>query len=508
MLTRISRRNVLGGIASASGLLLLNCLLSAEAAEAGLPFDGSIVRRLARDLAQRPYKSLQSKLPDELANLTYDQYRSIRFNPARALWGEGKGNFKVEFFHLGFLYKDPVNIFIVENGRASPFTYSMDYFSFGLIPSPKSDNVGFAGFRLHYPLNRPDYYDEICAFLGASYFRALAKGQVYGLSTRGLAINTADQAGEEFPLFNSFWIEAPSPNASSIVVHALLDSRSATAAFRFSIRPGDETVFDTEAAFYPRVDVAEAGIAPLTSMFYFDENDRTRIDDYRAAVHDSEGLLMRNGRNEQLWRPLVNPSDLQFSAFADANPAGYGLMQRRRAFFDYEDLEGRYEKRPSLWVEPIGDWGEGSIDLIEIPAEQEIHDNIVSFWRPKEPLRATKEYQLNYRLHWCWSYPGKLDLAEAANTRSGSGSEPGSRRFVIDFVGDKLAALPKSAHPRAEVSASKGKIKRIVTQPNAERGGWRVTFELSPEGEKLVELQARLMDQDTLSETWLYRWQP
>jgi periplasmic glucans biosynthesis protein len=507
MRRHISRRRLLAGAASASVILLLERILPAVAAEANPPFDGSVVRGLARDLAQNPYRSSSFNLPPDIAKLTYDQYRSIRFDPRRALWNDGKRNFKVEFFHLGFLYKDPVNIHVVENGRVTPIAYSPDVFTFGPISAPKAAGLGFAGFRLHYPINRSDYYDEICAFLGASYFRAVAKGQGYGLSARGLAIDTADPSGEEFPLFKTFWIEAPAPDADSIVVHALLDSRSATAAFRFTIRPGEETVFDTEAAIYPRGDIAQSGIAPLTSMFYFDANDRARVDDYRAAVHDSEGLLMRDRRDEQIWRPLVNPSELQISAFADVNPRGFGLMQRRRSFFDYEDLESRYEKRPSLWVEPIGDWGEGAVELVEIPAEQEIHDNIVSFWRPKEPLRAGKEYLLNYRLHWCWSVSGKGGLAEAVSSRTGPGSDSGAHLFVIDFVGAKLNGLPTGVQPRAEVKSSKGTVTKVVTQPNEERGGWRLSFELLPGGEKLVELQAQLLDQNALSELWLYRWQ-
>jgi glucans biosynthesis protein len=466
------------------------------------------VRGLARALSQKSYQNPDTKLPSTLATLTYDQYRSIRFDPQHALWSNGPGKFRVEFFHRGFFYKERVDIFVVDKSRATPVPYSAKDFTFNLVPRPASDDLGFAGFRIHYPLNRSDYYDEICAFLGASYFRAVAKGQGYGLSARGLAINTASPSGEEFPLFKSFWIETPPADSDSIVVHALLDSRSAAAAFRFTIRPGEQTIFDTEAAIYPRLDMAESGIAPLTSMFYFDAHDRSGIDDYRTAVHDSEGLLMRNGHNEQIWRPLTNPKDLQVSVFSDVNPRGFGLLQRRRAFFDYEDLEARYERRPSLLVEPIGDWGEGSVNLIEIPAQQEIHDNIVSFWRPKEPLHAHEEYLINYRLHWCWSNPEKSDLAEAVSTRSGVGSTPNSRLFVIDFAGDGLKALPKDRVPRADVRASKGKVQDIVTQLNTERAGWRLSFELVPEDEKLIELQARLLAPDPVSEIWLYRWQP
>jgi len=505
--TELPRRALLGGLVSVSALLIVGLPAWPEGVEQESPFDGSLVRRLARALAEKPYEVPSTPLPDSLTNLTYDQYRSIRFDPQRALWSDSNQNFRIEFFHRGFFYKDRIEVFVVDKGHSSLVRYSPDDFTFGLIPRPNLGDMGFAGFRIHYPLNRPDYNDEICTFLGASYFRAVAKGQGYGISARGLAIKTANSAGEEFPLFKSFWIETPPPNADSIVVHALLDSPSATGAFRFTIRPGEETIFDTEAAIYPRVDIAESGIAPLTSMFYFDVNDRTGVDDYRAAVHDSEGLSIRNGRNEQLWRPLTNPKDLQVSVFSDVDPRGFGLLQRKRAFIDYQDLEAHYERRPSLWIEPIGNWGEGSVNLIEIPSNKEINDNIVSFWRPKEALRAHQEYLLNYRQHWCWSPSPKSGLAEAVGTRTGRGSAPGSRIFVVDFVGDRLKGLPKDRGPHAEVKASKGTVQRIVTQPNPESDGWRTSFELLPGDEKLVELQARLLDAEPLSETWLYRWQ-
>lgn len=265
------------------------------------------------------------------------------------MWHGEKLPFEVQFFHRGFFYKNRVDVYEVVDGQATKIQYRPDYFSFGETkpPSPDAD-LGFAGFRIHAPINRPDYYDEVCVFLGASYFRAVAKGEIYGLSARGLSINTGEAKGEEFPLFKAFWIEKPVPNATSIVVHALLDSKSAAASYRFTIRPGATTVFDVEMSLYPRVDLDHAGLAPMTSMFFFGPNDRNDVDDFRPAVHDSDGLAIYNGQGEQLWRPLSNPRDLQISTFADLNPHGFGLMQREKNFFAYEDLESQFERRPSL----------------------------------------------------------------------------------------------------------------------------------------------------------------
>jgi glucans biosynthesis protein len=473
-----------------------------------VPFDRSIVRQVARDAASKPYKAPETKLPDQLKNLDYDHYRQIRFLPEHALWRGEKLPFEVQFFHRGFFYAPKVDIYEVNNGQATKIAYRREDFSFGnnALPDAQTD-LGFAGFRLHAPINRRDYYDEVCAFLGASYFRAVAKGEIYGLSARGLAINTGEAKGEEFPLFKAFWIEKPASNTNSIVVHALLDSESTTAAYRFTIRPGDTTVFDVEMAIYPRVDLEHAGLAPMTSMFFFGPNDRHNVDDFRPAVHDSDGLAIFNGRGEELWRPLANPKDLQISTFSDLNPRGYGLMQRQKNYFAYQDLESSFEKRPSLWAEPIGDWGEGSVQLIEIPTQEEIHDNIAGFWRPKNPLQAKGEHTYTYRLHWGPDTPKVSALARFVRTGVGAKGED-TRIFVLDLIGDKLKSIdPNSV--RGNVVAEKAEIKNIVTQPNPAIGGWRLSFELSVKEKAPIELRASLMQgNDAISEVWVYRWTP
>ena len=471
-----------------------------------VPFTPESVRQLAQQLAQKPYQAPGQSLPDNLKKLDYDQYRKIRFIPDKALWRHDGLPFQVQFFHRGFFYSNRVDIFAVEQRHATPIQYSPSLFTFDDVkPPPPTADFGFAGFRIHAPINRPDYYDEVGVFLGASYFRAVAKGEVYGLSARGLAINTAEPKGEEFPLFKAFWIEKPQPKTNSIVVHALLDSKSAAAAYRFTIRPAETTVYDVEMNLYPRADIAEVGIAPMTSMFFFDANDRDDVDDFRPAVHNSDGLYMRNGRDERLWRPLTNPVDLQVSSFSDTNPRNFGLMQRQRDFAGYQDLESHFEKRPSLLVEPIGDWGNGQVRLVEIPTKSEVHDNIVAFWHPKDPLRAKGEYAFTYRLHWGSGDTGKT-LATFAKTRCGAAGD--NRLFVLDLIGDNLKNVkPEAVQP--DVSANFGKIQNVVARPNPETGGWRLSFNLVPDGAKVVELRARLVQGDNpLSEIWVYRWTP
>jgi len=391
----------------------------------------------------------------------------------------------------------------------TPFAFSTDLFDYAPRPALRDADVGdlgFAGFRLHAPLNRPDYFDEVCSFLGASYFRAVAKGLSYGLSARGLALGTGEQPGpEEFPVFKAFWLEQPAAGADAMVVHALLDSPSAAAAMRFRITPGVETVFDVDLRLYPRVPLAKAGIAPLTSMFDFDASDRLGIDDYRPAVHDSDGLALLNGNGEQAWRQLQNPRALQHSGFQDRNPRGFGLMQRKRDYADYLDAEANYQNRPGLWVEPVGEWGEGEVHLVEIPTPNEYNDNIVAFWRPREPLAAGREHRWRYRLHWCRDHAWQPQLARVAGTRIGRAAKAGARLIVIDLAGGRLANLPEDAEPQIEVTASHGTVRNAVAYRH--QRGWRLSFELQPGEARAIELRARLFDkQGPLTETWLYRW--
>ena len=473
------------------------------------PFDTATVRRIAAALSRAPYAAPDTKLPPAVDRVTYDQYGAIRFRPERALWAGQKRPFTAEFFPRAALYRARVDMYEVTDGHAQSIPYSPDNFDYADPALRVPDNLGYAGLRLRTPINRPDVYDEVCVFLGASYFRAIGRNQLYGLSARGLAIATGNARGEEFPHFTAFWLETPAPGVNAIVIHALLDSPSTTGAYRFTIRPGETTIFDVESVLYPRMDMSEPGIAPLTSMYVFDTKDGRRFDDWRPAVHDSDGLGITNGRDEQLWRPLSNPIDLQMSAFSDTSPHGYGLLQRNRNFTAYQDLQVNYERRPTLWVEPIGDWGQGAVDLVEIPTANETNDNIVAFWRPREKLAARGEYSFTYRLHWGADRPHPGPLARVISTRSGIGETAETRVFVIDFVGDTVKNLPPDARTRVDFSSTAGNIATVFSFPNPETGGWRISFNMDPGGAKVVEMHCYLAnDQGPLTETWIYRWTP
>jgi glucans biosynthesis protein len=514
----VHRRDLVQNGIGFSALAVLSCfgLSAARAATAPPvkpapgPFDEASVRHLAQQMASQPYQAPDTTLPGPIAHMSYDDFRSINYQRDRALWHDQKLLFQVQFFPRGFLYEAKVDMFEVADGKATVIPYSADLFDYDNPKLKVAADIGFSGLRILNPINHPDVFDEICVFLGASYFRAVAKGQVYGLSARGLAIGTGDPRGEEFARFSAFWLERPQPGQSSLVIHALLDSQSVTGAFKFTIRPGPETVFDVESALYPRVDITQPGIATLTGMFYFDANNRNAVNDWRPAAHDSEGLSLWTGAGEQIWRPLNDPATLQVSAFSDTNPHGFGLMQRKRSFSDYQDLALQYERRPSLWIEPIGDWGQGAVDLIEIPSPNEVNDNIDAFWRPKDKLAAKGEYTFTYRMHWGWDCPWPTKLGRVVDTRIGNSDDHQGLEIVLDFAGDAVKDLPADAKMHAQISAGAGaKITGVVVEPNPVLGGWRVMFTLIVGSAKLIELNGVLMnDQTPVSETWLYRWTP
>ena len=470
------------------------------------PFATDHVKKLAQQLAARSFAKPKIELPEPFSNLTYDQYRDIRFRQEQSIWRGEKLDYELQLFPMGYLYDVPVELWIVDGGKARLLRADGTFFSIGpqISDAPQAAPYGFSGFRVHGPINRADSFDEYLVFQGASYFRAVGRGQGYGMWARGLAINTARPGGEEFPIFRAFWIEKPKAGAPELIIHALLDSPSATGAYRFAVQPGAATIMDVEATLYPRRELPHIGMAPLTSMFLHGPAHRRVGGDFRPAVHDSEGLAILNGWGERIWRPLTNPKKLQVSAFVDNNPKGFGLSQRDRSFSNFEDLEARYERRPTAWVEPRGDWGEGYVELIEIPADEEMHDNITAYWRPARAIESGKPFSFAYRLHWGEMVPVAWAGARVRKTRVGLGRK-GAVMFVVDFDGP--AIRDSKDFPVADVRASAGTVLNVVAQRHPEISGLRCSFELQTGTADLIELRLVLKNNDQIiSETWLYRW--
>jgi glucans biosynthesis protein len=458
----------------------------------------------AQELASRPFGPPREVGP-KLTGIGYDQYHDIEYRPEARLWSGEERGFEIDFRHAGFIYKNPVQVFEVQDGLAKPITYHHSLFDFGPSEALRDDyNDAFSGVRIWAPLEGHAELQEFVVFQGASYFRSRGKAQIYGASARGIAIDTAEPNGEEFSVFRSFWIERPERGDTSITVHALLDSPRLTGAYTFEITPGNETLMNVSAEIFTREEINIIGIAPLTSMFLFGPLNQHRFDDFRNAVHDSDGLLMWRGNGEWLWRALDNPRHLQVSLFMDENPKGFGLMQRATNFNDFQDLQARYDKRPSLWVEPKEDWGEGSVELVEIPTAGEFHDNVVVFWRPKELIPAQARRRFSYFLRW-GAPAGDSRLAQVSATRSGLTLHQKKRLFIIDFDSPANAEIDDSV--RVHASASHGDIHNVVGRLNEMSGGYRVSLEFEPDWASVSELRVSLTRDDVIiSEIWLFRW--
>ncbi|MEP0962402.1 MAG: glucan biosynthesis protein G [Roseobacter sp.] len=483
------------------------------AAEPGLqvgqatPFDAKVVRDRAKAMAETDYVA-RPLIPESWRNLTYDQYRKIWFDGRNALWEATDSPQRVDVFPPGLYFPQPVEINVVEAEQSQPLRFAMDVFdTTDKFPQVEiDDSLGYSGLRLRAELEQSGIFQEYAVFQGASYFRGIGTGETYGLSARGLALKTADPEGEEFPDFVAFWLETPAPGSRSVVLHALLDSPSCTGAYRFDITHGETLSMQVEAEIFARQDMYHIGIGPLTSMFLFDETMRNRFSDFRPAVHDSDGLMIQNGAGETIWRPLANPKALQISAFSDNNPKGFGLMQRARAFSDFADLEALYHNRPALWVTPGENWGAGAVTLVEIPADLEIYDNIVAYWRPSTPLLAGASHKMSYRLDWAHD-PAPVAAMPLRVFDTAMGDRPeGGTVVAIDFEG--RADVPEDLSALDIVlRSSAGDVSDGLIQRNPETGGPRLAFTFYPQDADLVEFRAQLrLNGEAFSEVWLYRW--
>ncbi len=500
------------------------------AAHAAFGFEDVASR--AQKLAQQGYNAPSNDLPKELKDLDYDQYRDIRFKPAQSIWRKQNLPFELQLFHPGLYYNAPVKINLVTNGKAGPLDFNADFFDYGKnkLDRSKLKDIGYAGFRVHYLLNSTKYKDELLVFQGASYFRALGEGQRYGLSARGLAVDTAVYSGEEFPSFTEFWIETPAAKSTSITIYALLDSRRVTGAYKFVMKPGKQTTMDVQSRVFLREGVAKLGLAPLTSMFMHGSNQSRFEEDYRPEVHDSDGLLVASSTGEWIWRPLVNPRRLVTTSFGLINPKGFGLMQRRRDFAHYEDLEAHYHDRPSAWIEPKGDWGAGRVELVLIPTPDETNDNIVAFWVPNAPPAPGQALNFAYRLSWLKD-EAPHPLASVLQTRKGHGylrTPDDTQRLIVDFE-DPPAVKDNTAAAKGKASKAK-LVKPAASEPvtgsvwmddNAEiiekqtfrnemTGGWRMSFRFRrKDNDKPIEMRAYLKRGSAqVSETWSYLYPP
>jgi glucans biosynthesis protein len=498
----------------------------AEPAEVNLDY----VAQRALERAESPFRSPRADLPKVLRQdfLDYDKYREIRFRRDRALWTEDKLPFRIEFFHPGYIYQEPIHVNEFTSTHTQPIRFVQDFFDYGKldIAGQIPTKTGYAGFRILYPLNSTNQYDELGAFLGASYYRLLGKNLRYGESARGLALDSGEgDRGEEFPIFTDWWLGKPDAGDESLHLFAILDSPSCTGAYEFYIHPGDTTTASINAVLYfretkqvlavlkDRKPVKTIGLAPLTSMFWFGKDTERKFDDYRSEVHDSDTLLVHMGNGEIFARPLDNPPATRHQVFHAPNIKGFGLLQRERNFAAYQDMFNLYHQVPSVWVEPSGNWGDGDLHLVELSTAYEGLDNVVAFWDPKNKPEPLTPFRFGYTLHW---EGGDADLKRSpdrvVSTRIGPDAQFGGRQFIIDFGGPKFDAIPENQPPMAVPNCSGGaRIADCSVFRNEFLGTWRVILKMIPAaGSKAaVDLRCSLQQgTNVIGETWVYQWSP
>ena len=462
------------------------------------------VRALAAARAAIPFDESRTPLPPSLDRLFYDDLRCIEYDNNQAIWRTDKLPFRLMMYHLGGpLQKQGVSLNVVENSKVSPLPFSSQMFLYHQVPvntNELSEMRDFAGFRVLNTLNKQRKFDELISFLGVSYFRALGRGQYYGTSARGLAVNSCCEEKEEFPRFVAFWITKPDAGATNLVIDALMDSISVCGAYRFTVQPGEDTVVDVKCVLFARHPLTRFGLGALTSMYWFGETTVNHQGDFRPEVHDADGLLLARGDGSWVWRPLRNPPALQESRLLARHPRGFGLLQRDRRFTSYEDIEANYHKRPSVWVEPVGDWGQGYVMLAELPAWNEYGDNIVAYWQPSFELKPGTPLEVAWRLHWYMDQPAWPPLARAIN------SFVAGRKVVLDFAGGDLSFDPE-VEPLPDITLDQGKLHGVHLLVNPETRGWRLGFEvLDTMAGRPVTLSVILRDKagHALSETWTY----
>ncbi len=513
-------------------LLLIGSLLAplaspgAESAEVNLDY----VAQRALERAKSPFHSPRADLPKVLRqdSLNYDKYREIRFRRDRALWSQDNLPFRVEFFHPGYIYEEPVHINEFTSTHTQPIRFVQDFFDYGKldIAGQIPTKTGYAGFRILYALNNTNQLDELGAFLGASYYRLLGKNLRYGESARGLALDSGEgDRGEEFPIFTDWWLGKPNPGDQSLHLFAILDSPSCTGAYEFYIQPGDTTTANINVVLYmrqtnevqavikDRKPIKTIGLAPLTSMFWFGKDTERKFDDYRSEVHDSDTLLVHMGNGEIFSRPLDNPPATRHQVFHAPNIKGFGLLQRERNFAAYQDMFNLYHAVPSVWVEPQGNWGDGDLHLVELSTAYEGLDNVVAFWDPKDKPEPLTPFRFGYTLYW---EGGDADLKRSpdrvVSTRIGPDAQFGGRQFIIDFDGPKFDAIPENQPPTAIANCSGGaRISDCSVFRNTFAGTWRVVLKMTPPAgsKNAVDLRCSLQQgTNVIGETWVYQWSP
>lgn len=471
----IARREFSAMLASMAGLFALPRLAEA-AVQSGAPanfgpsqpFSWDNLVNSAQNAAARPWAAPAASAH---AVADFDTAVKLTYGSAQSLAGD------VRLFPTSRgVAPQAVKIHLVENGVARQLVDTRGFF----VGNTRADPAGFR-------VMTADQHSDWLAFLGASYFRASGSRDQYGLSARGVAIDTAMPKAEEFPAFTEFWIENLGPDR--VRIHAALDGPSVTGAYAFDCAHGKQGVTqDVRASLFLRRDVERLGIAPITSMFWYDQSDPAKRGDWRPEIHDSDGLAVHAGNGERLWVPLSNPHFTRTNAMRADGLKGFGLLQRDQRFDHYQDDGAFYDRRPSLWVEPQGDWGKGAVMLYQMTTNTETVDNIAAFWLSDEAAKAGQRRDMAYKLTWTSDDPSRTATARCVDSWQGAAGKPGdtsvpkdTRKFVFDFEGPALKGLTRESGVAAVTGLPAAAVLASAAYPVVgEDSLWRVTLDLRP----------------------------
>ena len=478
-MTDIDRRAL---IAATGAALFLPRAAYAQTQAAPFSWERLISR--AQRLARAPFA--ETPAHPGAAKIDYTALHEARFREERTLWGDLPGDTGIRFFPLSATAPQPVEIAIIERGRATPLRYDPAMFDApaGNPVTALPPGAGFAGFRIMNAARDGDWL----SYLGASYFRAPSPQKQFGLSARAVAINTSIQGREEFPRFTHFWLERIGP--SSVTIFALLDGASITGAFRFVSRLDKDGVRqDVTAALFPRRAIPELGLMPMTSMFWYDQANRTVGTDWRPEIHDSDLLSIASADGTAHARPIVNPTAPMVSAFAERDPKGFGLLQRDRDFDHYQDDGVFYDRRPTLWATPARPLGAGEVRLYAFPTDSEYTDNLAAYWTPAAAPVPGKRIDLSYKLDWTADRsPAATSMAIVENVWRGRGDQPDIARLVVDFAG-----VAEGSKPDLWVDIANGTLVKQAGYPVLGRKGlYRTVLDLRRSGGGAADVRLQL----------------
>jgi len=485
-----------------------NIQISTQHGQIKKKFDSSLFyKNLEKHDDSKQSSQLSKNKQKILLPIEYEKYSEIRFKPEYTFWRENS-KFHMQFFPQGYIYQESIKINEVWEDYQTPIFYQGSYFSIphGINIDKFNELSGFSGLKLLYPINSENVHEEFAVFQGSSYFRIISKGQIYGLSARGIAINTGLQTPEEFPIFSEFWIEKPKPKSEKVIVHSHLVGNSIEGYYKFTLYPGEVSKAEVTFESIIKRDIEKIGIAPLTSMFWYGESSTSLNPPYPES-HDSDGLLIQDDQTF-IWIPLENPKKPTTTIFKVKKLKGFGLMQRDREFSSYEDPRYEYHKRPSAWVEPVNseNWENGYISLYRIPTRDDLMDNIIVFYSPEKLPTKGDNIKFSYNIKMIDKLKLDDDFAEVVSTKIIQNKDKNLISFFIDFKGLDLKNFEEKDY-KFNLEGEDYEVLECLLNPINNLDKLRVSIKLSQKNKNITSSTiSGFISEDSKikSEVWKY----